>query len=121
MVKKMRNNQPLPPDDSPPPLSLDWELGRELNDIAGKYFYQDCDRSTQLILAHCGWYLSSFIECPTLVIACPDQATNWLILKQLMPLAIALRKWLKTAQIRIYPPPGEGTAMEIPVMEVPLA
>ena len=58
---------------------------------------------------------------PTLVIACRDQATNWLILKQLRPLAIALRKWLKTAQIRIYPPPGEGTAMEIPVMEVPLA
>ncbi|ACB54039.1 hypothetical protein cce_4691 [Crocosphaera subtropica ATCC 51142] len=113
----MSNNQPLPPDDSPPPVSLDWELGRELDEIAAQYFYQDCDRTTQKILSRCGWYLSSFIEYPTLVIACPDQVTNWLILKQLMPLARILRQWLTTAQIRIYPPPGEGNVLELSVLQ----
>ena len=117
----MRHHKPLPPDDSPPPVSLDWELGKELDEIAAQYFYQDCDRTTQQILSHCGWYLSSFFECPTLVIICPDQGTNWLVLKQLRSLAAVLSTWLRTAQIRIYPPPGEGTILEIPATEVPLA
>lgn len=121
MVKKMKHNKRLPPDDSPPLVSLDWELGRELDEYAAQYFYQDCERATQEILSRCGWYLSSFFECPTLVIACPNRVTNWLVLKQLSSLAAVLRGWLKTAQIRIYPPPGEGTILEIAATEVPLA
>lgn len=116
----MRNNQSFPFDDSSPPVSLDWELGRELDDIASQYFYQDCDPATQNILSRCGWYLSSFFEEPTLVITCNDPVTNWLILKQLMPLATVLYKWLKTAHIRIYPPPGEGNFLDLPITEVPL-
>ncbi len=116
----MRYNQSFLFDDSPPPVSMDWELGRELDDVASQYFYQDCDHATQQILSRCGWYLSSFFEEPTLVVTCNDQFTNWLILKQLMPLATVLYKWLKTAHIRIYPPPGEGTFLDIPLTDVPL-
>jgi hypothetical protein len=121
MVKKMKHNKRLPPDDSAPLVSPDWELGREIDEIAAQYFYQDCDRATQQILSRCGWYFSSFFECPTLVIVCPNRVTNWLVLKQLSSLAAVLRGWLKTAQIRIYPPPGEGTILEIAATEVPLA
>ena len=41
----MKHNKRLPPDDSPPLVSPDWELGREIDEIAAQYFYQDCDRS----------------------------------------------------------------------------
>ncbi|ACB54481.1 hypothetical protein cce_5135 [Crocosphaera subtropica ATCC 51142] len=118
--KNMSKNQFFSLNNSLPPVFLDWDLGRELDDVASQYFYQDCEPSTQKLLSHCGWYLSSFFEEPTLVITCNEQVTNWLILKQLMPLATVLYKWLKTAHIRIYPPTGEGTFLDIPITDVPL-
>ncbi|HAC64091.1 MAG TPA: hypothetical protein DCF68_11265 [Cyanothece sp. UBA12306] len=105
----------LPPDDLPPRIPPDWELAKELDEVTGRYFYQDCDRATQRVLSGCGWYFSSFINVLTLVIVCPDKNTNWQILKKLDSLSNYLKTFTNSAKIRIYPPPGEGTVMEIPV------
>lgn len=103
----------LPPEDLPPQMPVDDYLQRQLDQAITQHFSQICDRDTQKILSRCGWYLTTSGTALTLVLICAKRRDNWEILK-LIPF---LRKYLgelsPNTQIRIYPPPGEGTSLNL--------
>ncbi|CCQ69748.1 hypothetical protein CWATWH0402_3853 [Crocosphaera watsonii WH 0402] len=49
------------------------------------------------------------------MVICPNNSLNWQILKSLPLLADSLQMLSNTAKIRIYPPPGTGTPMDVMV------
>lgn len=114
-------NQPsLSPDDLPPsqPTRLDRILRRQLEDSTGKRFYTGCDRNLQALLSNCEWYITTNATALTLVIACPDRITNWRVLNHLVQLGSQLEQFSSRAKIRICPPMGMGTPLEMRVDEI---
>jgi hypothetical protein len=103
----------LPPEDLPPPVPIDYPLRRKLDEVVSKYFYQTCDSQTQRVLSQCGWYLTTCNTALTLVIICPDSRSNWEVLQYLPSCGKYLKEFANLAKIRVYPAPGEGTAMEV--------
>jgi hypothetical protein len=112
------NNSSLPADDLPPPnLDLIDSLMRlNLEESLAKCFFQACTKRQQALLSTCQWYITT-ANVPTLVIECPDDVTNWRLLKALVKLGGVLKKLAKNAKIRVYPP-GMGTAFEMRVDEL---
>ncbi len=103
----------LPPDDLP---SLDpsyRELSWELEEVTGEIFYNNCDFFTQDLLKQCGWDVTIRSKGLTLVVICPNSYLNWEILKSIPLLADSLQVLSNTAKIKVYPPPGTGTPMDI--------
>jgi hypothetical protein len=103
----------LPPDDLPSQVPVDDFLQRKLDQVVTQYFHDTCDRYTQALLSQCGWYLTTCSTALTLVVICPDRRRNWEILKYLPSLAKHLGEFAPNTKIRIYPPPGEGTSLEL--------
>lgn len=103
----------LSPDDLPPQMPVDDALQRKLDKVAAQYFYDACDRYTQTILSKCGWYLTTCGTALTLIVICAARRDNWEILKVLPSLAKYLGEFAPKNQIRIYPPPGEGTSLNL--------
>ena len=112
------NNPSLPADDLPPPnLELKDSLMRlNLEESLAKYFFQACTKRQQAVLSACQWYCTTG-KAPTLVIECPDEVTNWRVLKSLVKLGGVLKKLAKNGKIRVYPP-GLGTPFEMRVDEL---
>ncbi len=106
----------LPPDDQPSLESCS-ELQWEFDKVIKQYFYDDCDRLTQKLLSRCGWDIITDLQGLTLILICPNQANNWHILCHLDEFIGYLKKWPGEAKIRIYPPPGTGSSMEIRVSD----
>ncbi|MEA5533453.1 hypothetical protein [Crocosphaera sp. XPORK-15E] len=103
----------LPPDDLP---SLDpsyRQLSWELEEVAGELFYKYCDPITQDLLSRCGWDVTTAGKGLTLVILCPNSDLNWQVLQSIPLLAESLQELSPWAKIRIYPPAGMGSAMEV--------
>lgn len=110
----------LPPDDLPPAKAggLDRLLRRQLEESTSKRFYEACDRITQLLLSSCEWYITTNASALTLVINCPDVATNWYILSNIVAIGSRLEQFSSSAKIRVCPPIGKGTPFEIRVDEI---
>lgn len=114
------NYPSLPPDDLPPSQTTRYDriLRRKLEDATGKHFYQACDRSTQILLSNCEWYITTHGTALTLVIACPDMVLNWRILNNIVEIGSWLEQLASSAKIRVCPPPSMGTPFEIRVNEI---
>jgi hypothetical protein len=114
------NHPPLPSDDLPSfdASSIDNALRRQLEESIGKHFYQSCDGVTQGLLTSCEWYFTITTSALTLVIVCPDLATNWRVLHNIVPIGKQLERFADTAKIRVCPPVGSGTPFEIRVNEI---
>jgi hypothetical protein len=110
----------LPPDDMPPVevTQLDKMLHYELEQSAGKCFYEVCDRITQTLLANCTWYLTTEGSNLTLVIDCPDVVSFWHIVSNIPQFGNKLERFSTKGKIRVYPPTGKGTPFEIHIHEI---
>ncbi|HAC65648.1 MAG TPA: hypothetical protein DCF68_19480, partial [Cyanothece sp. UBA12306] len=104
------------PDDLPS-LEQSRELQWEFDEVVKKYFYDACDRLTQKLLSRCGWDVINDFKGLTLIIICPNNGVNWHILRHLATFSDYLEQWPGLAKIRIYPPPGTGSVMEISVAQ----
>jgi len=113
-------NNSLPLDDLPPacPDQSDTLLRRQLEEAVGKYLYQSCDGVTQGLLISCEWYISTLNGELMLVINCPDMATNWRILNNVVPIARQLERFSSQAKLRIAPPSDMGVPYEIRIDEI---
>ncbi len=101
------------PDDLPPRIPVDDSLQRQLDQAITQHFYNTCDRLTQKCLSNCGWYMTTSGIGLTLVIICPDRRQNWEVLKYLPSLSKYLKEFAPNTRIRIYPPAGDGTSLEM--------
>lgn len=103
----------LPTDDLPSLDPIYRELYWELEEVTGEIFYNNCDVFTQNLLKQCGWNVTIRTKGLTLVVICPNSYLNWEILKSIPLLADSLQVLSNRAKIKIYPPPGTGTPMDI--------
>ncbi len=103
----------LRPEDLPPRTPVDDSVQRNLDEAVTRYFYESCDRLTQQVLSRSGWYVTTCGTALTLVIMCADRRQNWEVLKYLPSLAKYLKEFSPNTNIRIYPPPGDGTSLEM--------
>lgn len=113
------NQPPLPPDDLPAAKAtqLDRMLRRRLEESASQLFNQSCDPITQNWLSNCEWYFTTNAAALTLVINCPNLATNWYILNNIVTISSRLEQFSESAKIRVCPPIEQGTPLEIRVDE----
>lgn len=109
----------LHPDDLPPAqiTSQDLLLFRQFEDSISRCFYENCDGVTQALLLSCEWSIRMRGDVPVLTIVCPDQASNWRVLNNLVKVAAYLTILSKQAKIRICPPAGLGIPFEMRVDE----
>lgn len=110
----------LPPDDLPTDelTQYDRRLRRQLDASLTDRFEQRCDPFTKELLSNCEWYITTYTHVVTLVIHCPDSATNWRVLHHVLTLGEPMAQFSQDAKIRIDPPPGRGTPFEIRVDEL---
>lgn len=110
----------LPPDDLPPhKLEFDDRLLRhKLDRSLTEQFYRHCSPDLQLLLATCDWTITTAINVVTLVIICPNQSTNWLVLSHAVPLGEAMAEISQDAKLRIYATPEMLSLFEIRVDEL---
>ncbi|ULP70545.1 hypothetical protein BDGGKGIB_00161 [Nodularia sphaerocarpa UHCC 0038] len=116
----MNNNFYYNSDDSHPkqPTSADIILRQQLEDSISRYFYEGCDRIIQNLLSNCRWYVTTRANAMTLVIECPDQVTNWRVLRQIVPMGTLLNSIISSAKIRVCPPDSQGIPFEMRVDEL---
>jgi hypothetical protein len=110
----------LPPDDLPPQqLDLgDHVLRHQLDLSLTQRFQQQCYPTLQKLLAACDWSITTTANVVTLVIVCPDLATNWQVLNQVVPLGTGMAQFSQDAKLRIYPTPEMLDLFEIRVDEL---
>lgn len=101
------------PEDLPPQIPVDDSLQRKLDQTISKHFYNSCDHLTQKLLSNCGWYVTTCGIGLTLVIICANRRQNWEVLKHLSSFTKYLKEFAPNTRIRIYPPPGDGTPLEM--------
>ncbi len=111
---------PLSPNDRPPQqLGLDDRvLRRQLDESLTQRFVQQCDSTSQKLLAICDWSITTTANVVTLVIVCPDRATNWQVLSQVIALGKRLAEFSQDAKLRIYATPDMLDMFEIRVDEL---
>jgi hypothetical protein len=111
---------PLPADDLPPDqLELDDRLlRRQLDASLTQRFQQQCDPVCLPLLALCEWAITTTANVAILVIICPDRATNWHILNQVVALGNGMAQFSQDAKLRIYPTPETTDPFEIRVDEI---
>jgi hypothetical protein len=82
------------------------------------HFYNSCDHDTQGMLWNCTWGFITSSNFLTLLIKCPSTEVYWHILTSLSVLADRIAPFSHQARIRVYPPMGQGTPLEIGVAEI---
>ena len=110
----------LPPDDLPPQrLELgDRFLRRQLDLSLRQRFQQRCDPASLQLLAACDWSITVTANGATLVIVCPNRATNWQVLNQVIALGSGMAQFSQAARLRIYSTPERLDQFEIRVDEL---
>lgn len=110
----------LPPDDLPSQeLELsDRLLRRQLDSSLTQRFQRQCGSNILQLLDVCDWLITTTTNVVTLVIVCPDQATNWQVLNYVVELGDKLAQFSKDAKLRIYPTPEMLDQFEIRVDEL---
>ncbi|MFM7427818.1 MAG: hypothetical protein ACKO7W_22940 [Elainella sp.] len=113
-------NPALPADDLPPDqLALDDRLlRRQLDASLTQRFQQQCDPACWRLLCRCDWSITTTANVATLVIVCPDRATNWQILHRVVDLGNSMAQFSQDAKLRIYPTPAMIEPFEIRVDEI---
>ena len=101
------------PEDLPPRNPVFDSLPRKLDQAFTGYFYETCDHLTQRVLSRGGWYVTTCGTALTLVIICVGRRHNWDVLKYMSSLGKYLKEFAPTTNIRIYPPPGDGTSLQM--------
>lgn len=114
----MNNTLALPDDCANADARSDKMLCQQLEEYAGIYFYESCDRYTQSLLSSCEWHITTNSSALTLVITCPDSMVNWRVLKNIGQIGRWLEQLTSSAKIRVCPPIGMGTPSEIRVDEL---
>lgn len=110
----------LPPDDLPPQeielsdLILRYQLDLSLT----QRFQQQCNPTIQQLLTACNWSITTTANVATLEIVCPDRATNWQVLNQVVALGNGMAKFSQDAKLRIYSSPEMLDPFEIRVDEL---
>jgi hypothetical protein len=108
----------LSPDDLPAEVTEDDRiLRRQLDETLTQRFGQLCDEFTKSLLSPCDWYVTTYANAVTLVINCPDSATNWRLLHHVQTLSTQLEPFSQSAKIRVCPPAGTGAPFEIRIDE----
>ncbi len=110
----------LHPDDLPSPVFSDGILLQQLELAITKRFYEACDGVTQALLMSCEWSVTTRAPVLTLIIVSPDGPTHWRVLNHLMMISTYLAAFTSSARIRLCPPPGPETPIEVRVDEVPV-
>lgn len=111
-------NPSLSPDDLPSEVTEhDRTLRRQLDESLTQRFAQQCDLYTKSLLSRCDWYVTTYVNAVTLVINCPDSATNWRLLHHVLTLGSLMEQFSQYARIRVCPPLGTGAPFEIRVDE----
>lgn len=82
------------------------------------HFYESCDHDTQGLLWNCTWGFITTSDFLTLLIKCPSTDVYWHILASLSVLADRVASFSYQARIRVYPPVGQGTPLEVGVEEI---
>lgn len=110
----------LPPEDMPPTeaTQIDRILRWQLERSTGRCFFEACDQITRALLSCCQWYITTDDGILALVIDCPDIVNYWHIVSNIPPIGNRLERFASNAKIRVYPPPGKGTPIEISVNEI---
>lgn len=110
----------LPADDLPPDqLELeDRLLRRQLDASLTQRFRQQCDSACLELLSRCDWSITTTANVATLVIVCPDLATNWQVLHQVVALGSGMAQFSEDAKLRIYATPEMVDLFEIRVDEI---
>ncbi|MBP0022377.1 MAG: hypothetical protein J7647_33070 [Cyanobacteria bacterium SBLK] len=110
----------LPPDDLPSPtLALEDRFLRHQLDLSlTQRFQQQCDPNILQLLATCEWSISTAANVATLIIVCPDRATNWQVLERVVELGNEMAKFSQDAKLRIYSSPKMGDRVEIRIDEL---
>lgn len=108
----------LPPEDLPLNAKNNGHLQHKLEATTSEFFYDACDQKTQALLSACEWYITTRASALTLVIVCPDGVTNWRVLDHIVNICKYLEPLSKTAKIRVYPPVGQGSPIEIRIDEI---
>ena len=115
-------NPALPADDLPSQqLEIDDRiLRRQLDFSLTQRFQQQCDSTCLQLLAVCDWSITTTTNVATLVIVCPDRATNWQVLNQIVALGNGMAQFSQDAKLRIYPTPEMLDPFEMRVDELPI-
>jgi hypothetical protein len=110
----------LSPDDLPPEqIDLNDRLLREqLDSSLTERFQQQCDRTTERLLAKCDWSVTTAANVVTLSIVCRDPIVNWKILNRVQVLGSLMAQFSQDAKLRIYPNAGAIDPFEIRVDEL---
>ena len=82
------------------------------------HFYKSCDHDTQGLLWNCTWGFITTANFLTLLIKCPSTEVYWHILTSLSLLADRMVPFSYQARIRVDPPFGEGSPLEVGVKEI---
>ncbi len=82
------------------------------------HFYKSCDHDTQGLLWNCTWGFITTTDFLTLLIKCPSTEVYWHILTSLSVLADRMALFSYQARIRVYPPIGQGSPLEVGVEEI---
>jgi hypothetical protein len=117
----MKNLRFLPPEDMPPTeaTQIDKILRLQLERSTGRCFFEACDQITKALLYSCQWYIMTDDNgILTLVIDCPDIVTYWHIVSNIPPIGNRLERFASNAKIRVYPPFGKGTPIDVSVNEI---
>lgn len=69
------------------------------------------------LLCRCEWKIDTLAHTKTLAIQCPDLNSNWLMLEKIMQFGKVLKS-LAIGKVRVCPPVGRGTPLEIEVDEL---
>jgi len=113
---------PMPsrPADDLPQSQFDGAFQHHLEEAIARRLYETCDGVTQALLTGCEWFITTNAPALTLVVNCPNPATNWRILNHIVSLAEALETFAHDARIRICSPVGLGEPLEIRIDEIPV-
>lgn len=114
------NKPVLPPDDLPPTeVNLKDELLlRLLEEDIGRRLLKTCGQIIRVLLSSCDWYIQTNTRGLTLIIVCRDHEIYWHILNAVPDIAKKLKRFSKTAIIRLCPPINSSIPWEISVNEI---
>ncbi len=106
---------------------------QQLEDACRQQIYAACVRQTHFqedrtvvteehnfvatLLSQCEWNINTLAHTKTLAIQCPDLNSNWLIVEKIMQFGGVLKS-LAIGKVRVCPPVGRGTPLEVQVHEL---
>lgn len=95
----------------------DYQLQQDLDQVTRQHFFSACNPLLQSILSQCEWRITTQAKALTLIIVCPTLVLNWLVLEKMANFAAVLEGFAESSMIRVHPPVGCGSPLEMRVDE----